>query len=91
MVCQKSSPRRTLISSLVAMMFTAALLVGFSALASTGLGLNSGAYYDSENSTWMARSQSGEIDQTILNYTKGMSFASRNGCSDAIEASEVFV
>jgi peptidoglycan/LPS O-acetylase OafA/YrhL len=86
----KISPRRTLVSSTFALILTSALLVGFSALASTGLGLNARVYYDSENSTWMARSQNGEPDQTILNYTKGMSFASRNGCGDALEARAVF-
>jgi peptidoglycan/LPS O-acetylase OafA/YrhL len=84
------SPRLTFISSAFAMVLASTLLVGFSVLASTGLGLNVRTYYDSENSMWIGGNPNGETQKIIVTYTKEMSFASRVGCGDALQSGEVF-
>lgn len=85
-----SSQHRVFVFSSSALIVVLAVLVGFHELARTGLGLHAGAYYDSDESTWFARSKSGDVDKSVRTYSKSMSLASRMDCRDANEDREVF-
>jgi len=83
-------PRRQVMYSMIAAILTASIAFGFKAVADTGLGLQAGAFYDADDSTWSYFDEDGRSNPNVSTFAKSMSFASTVGCADAIESPVLF-